>query len=129
MDLEAGTYWSMVLDSESSVIKLVWTARSSEMTDADFKEGVDHFTGFAEQHGATGLYVDVREFGHQMSAELGQWRAEKIVPRYNATGIKRFAYVLPTGAPVNEPEQYESENFVTGFFSSPEAASVWLADE
>ncbi|MEE8518251.1 MAG: hypothetical protein V3S98_03910 [Dehalococcoidia bacterium] len=127
MELEDGVYWSMALDAESSVIELVWTARTAAMTDQDFKEGVDHFTTFAEQHGATGLSVDVREFGHQMNTELGEWRQDKIVPRYNSAGIQRFAYVLPQGAPLEEPTQYEGENFKTGYFSSPEAASSWLA--
>ena len=127
MELEKGKYWSMTFDSESKVVQLIWTPQTGAMTDDDFKEGVDRFTAHAEQNNAKGLFVDVRDFGHRMSPELGQWRQDKIVPRYNAAGVLRFAYVLPPGAPAVEPKQNEGEDFVTGYFGSANTASEWLA--
>ena len=129
MELEEGKYWSMTFDSELNAIQLIWTEQTSAMTDEDFKNGVDRFTTYAEQNNAKGLFVDVREFGHQMSPELGQWRQDKIVPRYNAAGVLKFAYVLPPGAPAAEPQQYEGADFVTGYFGSATAASEWLATQ
>ena len=127
MELEEGKYWSMTFDPKSNVVQLIWTAQTDAMTDEDFKDGVARFTGYAEQHHAKGLFVDVRAFGHQMTPELGKWRQDEIVPRYNVAGVLRFAYVLPPGAPAAGPEQYEGEDFATAYFGSADAASEWLA--
>jgi hypothetical protein len=68
------------------------------MSDDDFKEALELFADFASEHKAKGLLVDVRQFGHTMTPELGARRDQVIVPKYNSTGVRKFVYAAGSGA-------------------------------
>jgi hypothetical protein len=39
--------------------------------------------------------IDMRQFMSQPSAEVGTWRDEVIVPKYEKAGVKKIAWVWP----------------------------------
>ncbi len=127
MNLARNDYWTMDLDDSGTTVDLTWTAATAGMTADDFKEALATFAGLAEERDTPGLLVDVRQFGFQMTPDLGEWRVTDIVPRYNAAGVKRFAYVFPTGAETPPESQYPGEDFQTGYFTSTGDARAWLA--
>ena len=56
------------------------------------------------------------------------WRDANIIPRYNAAGMKRFAFILPAGAPptANDPAPEGPADFPTGYFDSRTTALAWI---
>jgi len=75
--------------------------------------------------------VDVEnfKFGEAMGPELMKWRLEKIVPRYNKAGLKKFAFVHGSGFPEKpgEGEKTAAEDFLTKHFASEEHATEWAS--
>lgn len=133
MDLDKTDYWTIASDEEDKVVTIVWTDQTANMTDDDFKKALELLAKYAEERANPAILVDVRAFRYGVSADLGVWREKEIVPRYNAAGIARFAYVVgpdfpapPNGAP---SRLAESEEFLTGFFDRGEDARAWLSGD
>ena len=106
MELHANRFWTIALDEGASTIDLVWTAETAAMSDDDFKEALELFADFASEHKAKGLLVGVRQFGHTMTPELGAWRDNVIVSKYNSAGVRQFVYAVGQGAPDSPPVQH-----------------------
>ena len=60
--------------------------------------------------------------------EMG-WRDEHIIPRYNAAGVQKFAFVMPPGMPAirAEPANEDPATFPTGYFGTRQEALAWLS--
>jgi hypothetical protein len=58
-----------------------------------------------------------------------EWRDANIIPRYNAVGAKKFAFVMPAGMFLigNDPEAGGPAAYPTGYFGTREDALGWLA--
>jgi hypothetical protein len=57
------------------------------------------------------------------------WRQANVVPRYNAAGVKKFAFQMPEGMPLigSEPQVYGIDAYLTGYFARRQDALDWLA--
>ena len=132
MKLDRNDYWTIESDSEDKMVAIVWTEQTAKMTDGDFKTALELLARYAEERSDPAILVDVRKFRHAMSPGLGVWRENEIVPRYNAAGIARFAYVIGRDFPAppnKEPSKLaEGEDFLTGFFDRVEDARDWLSE-
>ena len=132
MELHKNGFYSFNYDSEAKILNFVWTESTEKMTDADFRDALSNFAGFAMEHRPANVLVDVRKFKHTLSAEVGTWRDEVVTPRYNTAGVKRFGYLLPKGAapaddaPVDPPPAHEK--FATRYFDSEEKAGRWFRE-
>ena len=130
MIVEDTRLYTFQFHSEPDVLEFIWKEATQDMQDEDFKEALRAFTIRAAEKGATHLLVDLRPFRHKMNKELGAWRDTEISPLYNKAGIKRFAYILPAGAPgtpESEPDKRSpGEEFYTRFFTSEDAAHSWV---
>ena len=78
-----------------------------------------------------GPLVDMAEIEHTPSDDFEAWRQSQIIPRYNAAGVKKFAFLLPPGAPTTvengtKPAVEGKANFPTGYFATREQALKWL---
>src|SRR5215469_279830 len=71
------------------LVELTWLPGTQQMTDQDFKEALCVFAEGALQHRASRLIIDMRQFMARPSAEVGVWRDELIVPKYEKAGVKR----------------------------------------
>src|SRR5947208_7741489 len=126
--LENTDYWQMTHNEDARAIELDWKPATSEMTSEDFKQALEHLASHIASTDATGTLVDLREFGFAPTLELDPWRRENIVPTYNAGGLKRFAYVLPTGVDSRPGGRGESDAFETDWFDDADEARAWLRD-
>lgn len=56
------------------------------------------------------------------------WRDENIIPRYDAAGVKKFAFIMPHGMPAiwSAPAPEGPAKFPTGYFGSRAEALDWL---
>ncbi|MCH9651593.1 MAG: STAS/SEC14 domain-containing protein [Deltaproteobacteria bacterium] len=127
MKLFETNLFSFEHDEAGKILEFLWTEETAEMTADDFKDGLTRFTEHIEKHGITGALVDLRTFRFPMTKDLGPWRDEAIVPRYNASQLVRFAYLVPAGFSAPEPGyQAPGEDFETRFFESESEARAWL---
>ena len=72
-----------------SIVELTWLPGTQGMTGQDFKEDFCVFAEAALQHRAKCLIIDMRQFMGRPSAEVGAWRDDVIVPKYEKAGLKK----------------------------------------
>jgi hypothetical protein len=119
-------------DEDAGTLELEWTEGSSGMTDDDFMGWLTRYADAEATLRAPNLVIDVRRFAFSPGGHVAAWRDEAIVPRYNAAGVRRFAFLLPSGSPGtvaagNEPAPEPPGTFPTGYFDSREAVDAWFA--
>ena len=127
--------WGVVLDHERwRTLELRWLPSTSEMGDDGFKETLELFAAEGERANPEYMIIDATEFHHELGDGVMEWRDREIIPRYNAAGVKRFAFLWPAGMPdtvevggVPKPEG--SANFPTGWFTGRERAYQWLMED
>jgi hypothetical protein len=58
-----------------------------------------------------------------------EWRDANIVPRYNAAGVKKFAFHMPAGMPAigTAPSREGPADYPTAYFGRRQDALDWLA--
>lgn len=90
------------------------------MTGDDFNGFLESYAGCVETSGRTAGLVDATQFRMDFSKMSTGCRDENIIPRYNAAGIKKFAFILPPGAPPTQipPAVEGPANFPTGYFGN-----------
>ncbi len=126
--------WGAILHYEDrGLLELRWFATTAGMGDDGFRETLELFAGEAERFRPANLLVDSMEFRHRMGEGVNEWRDANIIPRYNAAGVRKFAFVVPEGVPgtvesSGEPAVDGPANFPTGWFSSRDRADRWLSE-
>ena len=67
-------------------------------------------------------------FRHKIGPDVQPWRLANISPRYNAAGVRRFAFLVPESAqiPPMMNQSGEGERFITLAFIGEEQAFAWL---
>jgi hypothetical protein len=126
--LREDKYLQVFWDESTRIISIDWKEATSEMTDEDFKAELTLFAKHVEDKRAPSMLIDVSKFHHHPCEEVGEWRRKNISTRYNAAGVKRFAFLFPKGAPIPSmaSQSAEGERFLTQSFNSCEAAFDWL---
>ena len=90
--------WGAILHhADKSILELCWLP--STMTDNAFKATLALFATEAEKIRPSFLLIDATEFRHSFAPGVMQWRNDVIIPRYGAAGVKKFAFLMPAGAP------------------------------
>ena len=106
-----------------------WFDTTSGMDGDDFNAFLSEFASTVEVSGLSGALVDAVQFAMDMSKMTLGWRDENIIPRYNAAGLKKFAFVMPEGMPaIGAPPASEGPaQFPTAYFATRVDALSWLA--
>ncbi|MGH2360487.1 MAG: hypothetical protein ACRDGM_08095 [bacterium] len=127
-ELYRDEFGTITHDKQQSVLELDWFERTASMTDGDFKEWLERYTALGEAHRPTFLLIDGRRFRHRFGADLASWREEHIIPRYNAAGVRKLAFLLPKQAlPGTKPAPEAGASFPTGYFDTREQVNEWFA--
>lgn len=92
----------------------------------EFKLALEQLAEHVREKAATGTLVDVGTFHFAPTAELDLWRREQIIPKYNSAGLKRFAYLLPSGGSYRPEGFGDTDEFLTDWFDEPGQARAWL---
>ena len=121
MALTEGIYSINYFKTEK-LVELTWLPGTQQMTDQDFKEAVYVFAEGALQHRANRLIIDMRQFMGRPSAEVGAWRDEVIVPKYEKAGVKKLAWIWP-GVSADETET--SAAYQQRYFEGRDEAINW----
>lgn len=120
---------TIAVDNERKHIEILWFEATAEMSDEDFMAWLERFAGFVERGKCDTALVDARRFRMNPAGVSMGWRDEHIIPRYNAAGLKKFAFVMPAGMPAigADPAPEGPADFPTAYFADPDAAHQWLA--
>jgi SpoIIAA-like len=121
--LPAGTFR---FDEQGRVLELVWSAM--ELSEDDVKQMLARFAEHAGAHPESNLLVDVRHFRFSWGPKMDSWRDATVIPVYNDAGVRKFAFLVPEGAPAKPPARIAPALFETGMFTSREAAEAWFRE-
>ena len=126
--LHEGPFLTILWDTPRRIIGIRWKAATAKMTDEDFKGALTLFADHAERMGAHGILVDVSDFHHRMGPGVQEWRVKNISSRYTAAGVRRFAFLFPSGAeiPPMMNQSAPGDSFLTRTFTIQEEAVAWL---
>jgi hypothetical protein len=132
-ELYSDTFGGIRHDDEAEVLVLDWSEATANMTDDDFKESMSRYAKLAEEVRPTNLLVDVTKFKHSPGPDVGAWRDQEIIPRYNSAGVKKFAFVIPSGAPGTveggtPPASEPPGRFPTAYFADRNNALNWFRE-
>jgi hypothetical protein len=119
--------WGRIMHHpQLGVLELCW--RSVKMSDEGFMATLCLLALEAERLRPHALLVDAREFRHQFGPGIMEWRDAHVIPRYGSAGVRRFAFVLPTGSsPVGQERIDGRAVFPTAWFDSHDSAFAWIA--
>jgi hypothetical protein len=118
----AERFYSINYFKSERLVELTWLPGTQEMTDQDFKEALCVFAEGALQHRAKRLIIDMRQFMSQPSAEVGVWRDEVIVPKYEKAGVKKIAWVWPD---MSRDEMGTGADYQQRYFATRDEAINW----
>jgi hypothetical protein len=112
-------------------LELRWLPATRDMSDDGFKEALLLLASEGERLRPAYMFIDSTEFFHRPGTGVLDWREEHVIPRYNAAGVKRFAFLVPEGTPNTvesgaEPAVEGHATFPTGWFATRERAYAWL---
>lgn len=98
------------------------------MDAASFNRWLGGFAHAVERAQWSGILVDAIHFGMRMDQMDADWRDEHIVPRYNAAGVKKFAFLMPPGMPAigAPPAPDGPAAYPTAYFGTRRDARDWL---
>ena len=124
--------WGECIDRpEENCVEIRWYDTTKNMSGEDFNQFLAQFASVIEKSQCNNALVDAVQFKMDMSKMSMGWRDEHIIPRYNAAGIKKFAFIMPSGMPAigSEPHIEGPANFPTGYFGSRQNAFSWFNND
>ncbi len=122
--------WGEVFDRPSAdLVELRWFDTTAEMSASEFQSWLNKFAECVEKCGRSRVLVDSTAFRMSPALMDGPWRDANIIPRYNAAGVRKFAFHMPEGMPMigQPPENEVPGRFPTGYFGKRQEALAWLA--
>jgi hypothetical protein len=123
------TFGSVIDWADEDFVEIRWYDTTRHLSAAQFNDWLTAFAGEVERAGRSGVLVDSTQFRMDMATMDFAYRDANIIPRYNAAGVKRFAFLMPEAMPaVGAPAVPEGPaTFPTGYFDTRPAALAWLA--
>ena len=118
-------------DSEHAAIVQCWSEATASMTEEQCRVGVQRLAELIEREHTQNVLVDTAKMAYRPAPDFEEWRQANIIPRYNAAGVRKFAFILPGGATdIVEngvsPAAEGKAMFPFGYFATRERAFTWL---
>ncbi len=123
--------WGEILDRpDDGCVEIRWFDSTEAMTGADFNDFLATYAGQVEACGRSGGLVNAVQFRMDPTKMDPGWRDANIIPRYNAAGVKKFAFIMPAGmlAIGADPAPEGPADFPTAYFGRRAAALAWLGE-
>ena len=123
-------YGAIVAPESGAHVEIRWTEATLGMSGDAFNAWLERFAGLIEERRCRTALVDARLFRMERGQVDMGWRDTHIIPRYNAAGLQRFAFVMPPGMPaIGAPPAPEGPaDFPTAFFGDYPTAMQWLGE-
>ena len=131
--IEYADQWGECIDRPTfNCVEIRWFDTTTDMEGEHFNQFLATYAGIFEKCGRSGGLIDATQFKMDSSKMSLGWRDEHMIPRYNSAGMKKFAFIMPTGMPAigSPPTPEGPADFPTGYFGTRSDALAWLtADE
>jgi hypothetical protein len=121
--------WGEIIDRpDADLIEIRWYDSTAALTADGFQRWLTRFASEVEKAGRKGILTDGTSFQMEPSEMDAEWRDVNIVPRYNAAGVKAFAFHMPQGMPAigSEPAIEGPAQYPTAYFGSRAEALAWI---
>lgn len=121
--------WADIIDRpEDDCVEIRWFDTTTHMEAEEFNEFLAAYAGHVEACGRSGGLIDGLQFRMDFAKMDAGWRDRHIIPRYNAAGLKKFAFIMPAGMPaIGAPPAPEGPaEFTTGYFATRAEALAWF---
>ena len=121
--------WGVIVDRPAQgLVELRWYDTTATMSAEQFQDWLATFAGHVERLRRRRVLIDGTRFMMDPANLNDAWRDANIIPRYNAAGVGRFAFLFPDGAPgIGAPPAAEGPaTFPTGYFARRQEALDWL---
>lgn len=123
--------WGEIIDRPpTDLIELRWFDTTAAMSKDQFQHWLSTFADHVGRARRQRVLVDGISFKMNPAFMDGSWRDANIIPRYNAAGVSRFAFLMPAGMPMigKTPAKEGPGEFPTGYFGSRSEAIGWLLE-
>lgn len=123
-------YGSIIDRGVDGHLEIRWFDATAELTGEEFQRWLSIFAEEVGSNRRPGILVDATRFRMEMALMDSAWRDEHIIPRYNAAGVRRFAFLMPDGMPAigADPVVEGPAEYPTAYFGKREEALAWLAE-
>ena len=121
--------WGEIIDRKAAgFVEVRWFDSTAAMQAGEFNTWLQQIATAVEQTGRTAVLIDATSFTMTARWDDG-WRDANIIPRYNAAGVRKFAFHMPAGMPaIGSPPAAEGPaQFPTGYFGARNDAVDWLS--
>jgi hypothetical protein len=121
-------YGAVIDWAEENYIEIRWYDATAEMSGEDFNHWLERFAECVETARRSGVLVDSVQFRMDLNHMDAAWRDANIIPRYNAAGVQKFAFLMPEGMPAiaAQPAPEGPADFPTAYFATRAEALNWL---
>ena len=122
--------WGEIIDRPAGeFVELRWYDTTAAMSAEQFQDWLATFAAHVERLRRPCVLIDGTRFMMDPANLNDAWRDANINPRYNAAGVRRFAFLFPDGMPaIGAPPAAEGRaTFPTGYFGRRQDALDWLA--
>jgi hypothetical protein len=131
LQLYRDEYSTYFRDRELNSVEQRWSAATKSMSEEQFRAGIERLADLLERERVPNVLIDMVNIVHEPAADFSDWRETNIIPRYNAAGVKKFAFLLPpsAGNTVEKgggPAKEGSARFETGYFDSLDGVRKWF---
>jgi hypothetical protein len=90
--------WGEIIDRPTTeLVELRWYDTTAAMSAEQFQDWLATFAGHVERLRRPRVLVDGTRFMMDPANVNNEWRDANINPRYNAAGVRRFAFLFPDG--------------------------------
>ena len=123
--------WGDVVDRPTEdLVEIRWFDTTAEMDGDAFNAFLARYAEQVEACRRGAGFVDAVQFRMDMARMDMGWRDAHIIPRYNAAGMRRFAFHMAPGMPMigAAPAKEGPAAFPTGYFGTRADALAWLRE-
>ena len=121
--------WGEILDRpDEGLLEIRWYDSTADLDGQGFNRFLAVFADFVLDRRRPRVLVDSTAFKMDPAKMDLNWRNVNIIPKYNAAGVERFAFHVPTGMPAigSPPAPDGPADFPTAWFASRREAIAWL---
>jgi hypothetical protein len=114
--------------AQAGYVELCWYDTTETMSKEQFEQWLAGFAGAVEDLRRAAVLIDGTSFLMDPGNNDMEWRDAHIVPRYNAAGVRKFAFHMPEGmAAIGTPPSREGPaDYPTAYFGRRQDALDWL---
>lgn len=120
--------WGGILHRPGLFAEIRWYDTTAQMDGTDFQVFLTEFADQVVEHKCRACLVDALSFRMNPANMNMGWRDKHIIPKYNAAGVEKFAFIVPAGVPAigKPPEAEGPAEFPTAYFGTRSEALAWL---